>query len=111
MNFSLIFLWVSVHGGGGCVVAIVDFSWIFFVCVCCCSGGLFDFWCSCCVGGGFFIDFLCCFVFVVVDYLCCRGCFLCCCGVGGLFDFFDFFLCLFVFLWVSCGRGSGDGFF
>ena len=34
MNFSVIFLWVSVHGGGGCVVAIVDFSWISCVCVC-----------------------------------------------------------------------------
>ena len=38
------------------------------------------------------------------DYLCCHGCFLCCYGGGGLFDFFDF-------LWLSCGKGGGDGFF
>ena len=30
--------------------------------------------------------------------------FLCCYGGGGLFDFFDF-------LWLSCGKGGGDGFF
>ena len=34
---------------------------------------------------------------MVVDYLCCCGCFLCYYGGGGLFDFFDF-LCFCGFL-------------
>ena len=99
MNFSLIFCgflsmvvvgvllpWICRGGGGG---FFFDF-FFFFVCVCVVAVVVVDFYLIFCV-----------VAMVVVDYLCCHGCFLCCYGGDGLFDF----------LWVSCGRGGGDGFF
>ena len=87
-------MWVFVHGGGGCIVTVVDF-FFFGVCVCCHCGGLFDFLSCRYVSGEFFIDFLCCFVSVVVDYLCCRGFF---CIAVVVVDYL--IICVFVgFLW------------
>ena len=104
-EFLFNFLWVFVHGGGGCIVTVVDFFFFFFlVCVCVVVVVVYLIFCVVAMSVVNFSLIFCVVLFLWWWIICV------------VVDFFVLLLWwwiiwLFVYLWVSCGKGGGDGFF